>query len=358
MEFPLSEGGEIEFLTFDKSEEARQVFWHSTSHIMAQAVKALFPDVRVAIGPSIETGFYYDFDREQGFTQDELTMIEKKMEEIIKQDQKFTCEVMPAPLAREYFEKRAESYKVELIDEIAENTEEPVTFYHSGDFTDLCRGPHIPSAGRIKAFKLLSVAGAYWRGLESNKMLSRIYGVSYPKKKLLDEYLVFLEEAKARDHRRLGQELDLYMTDENIGPGLILWKPKGSRMRRIIEKTIMEEHDIDGYEYVYTPHIARFKLWETSGHSGFYNKNMFKPIEVEGGLYQIRPMNCPFHIAMFNSELHSYKDLPVRWAELGGDYRYERSGVLHGLMRVRGFTMDDAHIFCTKKQCPMKLRAL
>jgi len=349
---PLTDSGEIRFITFD-DEPGKRIFWHSTAHVMAEAVKVLFPDVKVAIGPSIENGFYYDFDRDESFTEDDLVKIENKMKEIIQEKSPFVCEVVSKNDAIERFKKSDDTYKLELLNEIEDDS---VTLYSQGKFVDLCRGPHIPNVEMLKAFKLLSIAGAYWRGLESNKMLQRIYGVSFPKKKMLDEYLAIMEEARKRDHRKLGKELDLFMMDDEIGPGLVIWKPNGAIIRRIIEDTLNAEHIKRGYEIVYTPHIARLKLWETSGHAGFYNKNMFKPIEVEGGLYQIRPMNCPFHIAMYRSEPRSYRDLPIRWSELGGDYRYERSGVLHGLMRVRGFTMDDAHIFCTQEQLRSEIR--
>ncbi len=354
MHKPLENSGKIEFLDFDDP-RGRDVFWHSSAHIMAEAVRELYDDVKVAIGPSIENGFYYDFDREEPFSEDDLEEIQKKMKEITKRDNKFICKEMDKEEAVKLFDQWDENYKLELLEDIEDDK---VTVYESGDFTDLCRGPHIPSAKRVKAIKLLSVAGAYWRGDERNKMLQRIYGITFPKKKLLDQHLEMLEESRRRDHRKLGAELDLFMTDPDIGPGLILWKPKGGIMRRVIENFMNQEHEKRGYEILYTPHIARHRLWELSGHADFYTGNMFKPMEVEGDQYQIRPMNCPFHIVMYKSELRSYRELPIRWSELGADYRYERSGVLHGLTRVRGFTMDDAHIFCTKEQLPDEIKGV
>ncbi len=348
----LEEDGSLRLLTFD-DDKGKQVFWHSSAHVMAEAVRELFPDVKVAIGPAIDRGFYYDFDRETPFTPEDLEKIEKKMKEIIKRNEAFSCRVLTKDEARDLFVE--EPFKLELLTDIEDPT---VTTYSQGNFTDLCRGPHIPKSGIIKAFKLLSTSGAYWRGDERNKMLHRIYGVSFPKKKMLDDHLALIEEAKARDHRVLGKELDLFMIDENIGPGLILWMPKGGVIRRVIEQTLNEEHEKRGYEIVYTPAIARFKLWEISGHADFYNENMFDTMEVEGGQYQIRPMNCPFHIVMYQSKLRSYRELPIRWSELGLDHRYERSGVLHGLTRVRGFTMDDAHIFCTEDQLTEEIQGV
>ncbi len=343
---PLQEDTRLKLLTFDDA-DGREVFWHSSSHIMAQAVTDLFPGTKLAIGPAIEDGWYYDFEVKKPFSDEELEKIEKRMAEIVKADHPFSCEVMSTEEAREHYKKLGETYKQEILDEIEDNK---VKFYKHDKFMDLCRGPHLPSTGYVKAFKLLSSSGAYWRGDERNTMLQRIYGISFPNKKSLDEYLTMLEEAKKRDHRKLGRELDLFSINENIGPGLVLWHPKGAVIRNTIENFWKDEHVKSGYQLIYTPHMARLKLWQISGHTDFYTENMFQPNEVEGDQYQIKPMNCPFHIEIYRSQIRSYRDLPMKYAELGTDYRYERSGVLHGLLRVRGFTMDDAHIFCTPEQ--------
>lgn len=314
---------------------------------MAHAVKALFPEAKLAIGPAIDEGFYYDFDINRPFTPEDLSLIEKKMSEIIKQNSPFVCRIVSKKEAVELFRKMGEGYKVELLGEIPD---EEVSLYEEGGFVDLCRGPHIESAGMVTAFKLLSVAGAYWRGNEKNKMLQRIYGISFRDEKELKKYLVFLEEVKKRDHRRLGKELDLFSTSDEIGAGLIIWHPNGALIRRSIEDFWLKEHYKSGYKLLYTPHIAKLHLWQISGHLDFYRENMYSPMEIEGIDYEIKPMNCPFHIHVFKNSLRSYKNLPIRYAELGTVYRYERSGVLHGLLRVRGFTQDDAHIFCREDQ--------
>jgi threonyl-tRNA synthetase len=327
------------------SENDLDTLRHSTAHIMAQAVKELYPDTKITIGPAIKDGFYYDFDRDKPFTIEDLDSIEKRMEEIIKADASFERREVSKDEARKIF--KDEAYKIELINEIED---EKVSIYKQGSFIDLCRGPHLPSTGRVKAFKLLSVAGSYWRGSEKNKMLQRIYGTSFLTKKELEEHLHKLEEAKKRDHRKLGKELDLFSVDDEVGPGLINWHPKGALIRYIIENFWREEHYKNGYQLVYSPHIAKADLWHTSGHIDFYKDNMYSPMDVEGFSYIVKPMNCPFHIKMYKSRLKSYRELPIRWAELGTVYRYERSGVLHGLLRVRGFTQDDAHIFCRPDQ--------
>ena len=329
------------------SPEGEKILRHSTAHILAQAVMHLFPDVHFAIGPAIENGFYYDFDLEHSFTPDDLKNITEEMKKIIQADYPFERKEMDKEEARKYFKEKKEIYKLEILDEIPD---EKVTIYKQGDFVDLCRGPHIPSTKYAKNFKLLSVAGAYWRGDEKNKMLQRIYGTVFATKKELKEYLNLLEEAKKRDHRKLGRELDLFSINEDIGPGLILWHPKGAIIRKVIEDFWRDEHIKRGYEFVYTPHIARLDLWKTSGHWDFYRENMFSPIEVDKGSYMVKPMNCPFHIMIYKSKERSYRDLPIRYAELGTVYRYEKSGVLHGLLRVRGFTQDDAHLFVTPEQ--------
>lgn len=333
-------------ITFD-SEEGREIYRHSASHIMAHAVKELFPDAKLAIGPAIEDGFYYDFDLDRPLTPEDLNRIEEKMALIIKSNNLFNRKAIRKDAAVELFKKAGENYKVELLSEIAD---EEVSVYEEGGFVDLCRGPHVPSTGVIKAFKLLSIAGAYWKGSEKNKMLQRIYGTAYPDQKDLKEYLAFLEEVKKRDHRRLGRELDLFSISEDIGPGLILWHPNGAIIRKTIEDFWRDEHSRADYKILYTPHIARLNLWEKSGHLDFYRENMYSPMEIDNIEYELKPMNCPFHIQIYKSSLRSYRELPLRYAELGTVYRYERSGVLHGLLRVRGFTQDDAHIFCMENQ--------
>ncbi len=331
----------IEVLTF-KEAEGREVFWHSSSHIMAQAVQELFPGVKLAIGPPIDEGWYYDFEVETPFTPEDLVKIEKKMAEIIAENATFRYEVMDRQKAIEHYSKLDANYKVELLEGFEDDT---VTVYYHSRFEDICRGPHIPRTGIIKAFKLTATSGAYWRGDERNKMLQRIYGVSYPKKGMLDEYLERLEEAKKRDHRILGKQLELFHISEEVGAGLVMWLPKGARVRNEIEDFWRKEHLKSGYELVYSPHIANLELWHRSGHTDFYADDMYGAIDVDNREYQLKPMNCPFHIVMYKSRRWSYRDLPLRWAELGTVYRYEKGGVLHGLMRVRGFTQDDAHHF-------------
>ncbi len=324
------------------SEEGEEILRHSTSHILAQAVIHLFPDVKYTIGPAIENGFYYDFDLDTPLTESDLSKIEEEMRHIVNAGYKFEREVLKKSEAIELFKRLNQPYKIELIEEIPD---EEVSVYKDGDFTDLCRGPHIPNTKFAQHFKLLSVAGAYWRGDEKNKMLQRVYGTAFATEERLQNYLNFLEEAKKRDHRRLGKELDLFSIEDEIGPGLILWHPKGAMIRKIIEDFWRDEHIKRGYYFAYTPHIARVELWKTSGHWDFYRENMFSPMEVDKGSYMVKPMNCPFHIAIYKSKTRSYRDLPYRLAELGTVYRYERAGVLHGLLRVRGFTQDDAHLF-------------
>lgn len=341
----VDSGSKVEFLGFE-SEEGRKVYWHSTAHIMAHAVGELFLGVKFGIGPSIEDGFYYDFDIEHKFSPEDLEKIESKMKEIIERDTPFIREELSKEEAIKFFKNKGEKYKVELLEEMEESK---VSIYEEGEFVDLCRGPHVPSTGRIRYFKLTSIAGAYWRGDERNPMLPRIYGTSYEKKEDLDAHLIRIEEAKKRDHRKLGPELDLFNIYEEAGPGLVIWHPKGAIVRKIIEDFWVKEHRKRGYELLYTPHIARGKLWQTSGHYDFYKERMYL-LKSGDEEYVLKPMNCPYHILVYKSKVRSYKELPIRYAELGTVYRYERSGTLHGAMRVRGFTQDDAHIFCSPEQ--------
>ncbi|MBI5468702.1 MAG: threonine--tRNA ligase [Deltaproteobacteria bacterium] len=337
------------------SKEGLEILRHSASHVMAQAVRSLYGNVKLAIGPAIEDGFYYDFDTEKPFTPEDLEKIEGRMREIVKADYRFEGEVLSKKDALDLFAGMGEKYKEEIISELTDTT---VSVYKQADFTDLCRGPHVPSTGYVKAFKLTGTAGAYWRGSEKNKMLQRVYGTAFPTKEALQVHLDRLEEAKKRDHRKLGKELDLFSTSEEIGSGLVLWHPNGSTVRMLIEEFWKKEHVKGDYSIIYTPHIAQVGLWKTSGHWDFYRENLFSPMDVEGQEYIVKPMNCPFHIQIYKSHLRSYRDLPVRYAELGTVYRYERSGVLHGLLRVRGFTQDDAHIFMTPSQLEGEIKGV
>jgi len=323
---------------------------HSASHVMAEAVLSLFPDAKFGIGPSIENGFYYDFDLPRTLTPEDLPVIEEKMREIIKADLPFSHREITKAEARKLF--ASQPYKLELIEEIPDDK---VGVYEQGNFIDLCRGPHINSTGKIKAFKLTNIAGAYWRGNERFPMLQRIYGTAFNSQKELDVHLAIIEEAKKRDHRRLGKELDLFLTPKEIGGGLVIYTPKGGRIRTVIEDFWRQEHFANGYEILYTPHIGLSTLWQTSGHLDFYQDNMYSPITIDEQEYYLKPMNCPFHMLAYKSQIRSYRDLPLRWAELGTVYRYERSGVLLGLLRVRGFTQDDAHIICTPEQVNSEL---
>jgi threonyl-tRNA synthetase len=355
IDYPIGDDASLELLKFD-SDEGREVYWHSTAHLMAQAVQQLFPEVKVTIGPAIESGFYYDFDKPVPFTDEDLATIEQRMKEMAKNNYEYHREEISRDEAMKMFDEMGETYKLEILAEIPEN--ETISLYRQGDFVDLCRGPHIIHTGRIKAIKLLKTSGAYWRGDSRNKMLQRIYGISFPSSKQLKVHLNNLEEAKKRDHRRIGIDLDLYSINEEIGPGLVLWHPNGAMIRNIIEDFWKKEHLKAGYKLVYTPHIGKKHLWETSGHLGFYYESMFAPIEVEGQDYYLKPMNCPFHLAIYNSQKRSYRELPLRLAELGTVYRYEKSGALHGLMRVRGFTQDDAHLICTAEQVEPEVEKL
>ncbi|MHB9092640.1 MAG: threonine--tRNA ligase, partial [Chloroflexota bacterium] len=320
---------------------------HSAAHVMAEAVQEIFPGAKLGIGPAIKDGFYYDFDLPRPLTPEDLPAIEQRMARIVKANQAFTREELTKEEAKHLFTEMNQPYKVELIDNLED---QKISIYRQGTFVDLCRGPHVQATGEIKAFKVLNVAGAYWRGDEHRPMLQRIYATAYETQQELDEHLNRLAEAARRDHRKLGQELDLYSIQDEVGPGLVLWHPKGALVRRTIEDFWRDQHYRKGYQLVFSPHLGRADLWRKSGHLKSYGENMFSPIEVEGQEYIIKPMNCPFAIEIYNSKLRSYRDLPMRWAELGTVYRYERSGTLHGLMRVRGFTQDDAHIFCRPEQ--------
>jgi len=344
---PLEGDAKLQILT-EKDPDALFVFRHSAAHLLAAAVTELFPNVKLGIGPPIENGFFYEFLREEAFTPEDLAKIEAKMHELAAQDLPNERKLLPKPEAIELYKKSQQIFKCELVEEKA--IEPMVSFYTTGKFIDFCRGPHIPSTKRIQAFKLMSVAGAYWKGHEGNPQLQRIYAACFFTKKELDEYLHRLEEAKRRDHRKLGAELDLFSIQDEAGPGLIFWHAKGGLIRKIIEDWLRDELLRRGYDLVFTPHIMRRDLWNTSGHTNFYRDSMFGPVEVEKADYQLKPMNCPGHILIYKSKLRSYRELPVRLAELGTVYRYERSGVLHGLLRVRGFTQDDAHIFCMPEQ--------
>ncbi len=344
---PLTEGGSLRILT-QKDPEALDVLRHSTAHVMAHAVLDLFPGTKVAIGPSIKDGFYYDFDKESPFVPEDLEKIEKRMKEIVSEKKPFVREVVGREDALKRFQEREDPYKLELIGEM--DPEEEISLYSEGSFVDLCRGPHVPNAGLIKHYKLLSIAGAYWRGDSSRKQLQRIYGTAFFDKQELESHLHRMEEAKERDHRRLGQQLDLFSIHEDIGPGLVLWHPKGTLVRNLIEDFLRKELYKRDYQFVSVPHIAKVDLWEKTGHFECYSEMMYSPMDVEGQGYIVKPMNCPGHVLIFKSQTRSYRDLPIRYAEFGTVYRYEPSGTLHGLMRVRGFTQDDAHVFCTPEQ--------
>ncbi len=355
LDYEICQDAEVSIITF-KSEEGPEIYWHSTAHLMAQAVKQLFPEVKVTIGPAIDNGFYYDFDSEKAFSDSDLEKIEQRMKELSNEKLPYVRKEVSRNEAMEIFKAMDEPYKLEILSEIPED--EVLSLYSQGDFTDLCRGPHLSHTGKIKAFKLLRSSGAYWRGNENNKMLKRIYGISFPSKKELKVYLNNLEEAKKRDHRKIGKELDLFSINDDIGPGLVLWHPKGAMIRHQIETFWKEQHLEYGYNLVYTPHIGKGQLWETSGHLSFYKDGMYDSMEMDGIDYYVKPMNCPFHIMIYKSSKRSYRDLPMKLAELGTVYRNELSGALHGLMRVRGFTQDDAHIICTPDQLEEEVEKL
>ena len=331
-----------------------EILRHSTAHVMAAAICRLFGNVQLDIGPSTDNGFYYDFDLPHRLGPEDFPLIEAEMAKIVAENVPFERQELDRAAARAALEAKGQRFKLERLADIPEG--ETITFFRCGDFIDLCRGPHVARTGELKAFKLLSVAGSYFRGVETNPMLQRVYGMVALTKQDLDAQLLQIEEAQKRDHRKLGRELDLFSVHEEVGPGLIHWHPKGARIRSLIEDYWRQEHFKAGYELLYTPHIGRAGLWETSGHLGFYAENMYAPMEIDEVSYYAKPMNCPFHIQIYQSSMRSYRDLPMRWAELGTVYRYEKTGVLHGLLRVRGFTQDDAHIFCTPEQIVDEVR--
>lgn len=349
LNYSISEGDEIELIDFS-STQGKSIYWHSSSHIMAMAVKRLFKNAKMGIGPAIENGFYYDFLVDKPFTDDDLKKIKKEMKKIISKNIPFVRKDVSREAALSMLKERGEDLKIELLEGLEGN----ISIYSNDEFIDLCRGPHLPSTGYVKSFKLLSVAGAYWKGDEHNQMLSRIYGVSFPQKDMLKEHVARLEEAKKRDHRKLGKKLDMYSIFEKTGSGLVYWHPNGATLLENIERFWKDEHTKRGYSLVRTPHIARSELWNTSGHLDFYRDNMYV-FDVDEENYVVKPMNCPGHIMIYNTKIHSYRDLPVKFAELGTVYRYERSGTMHGLLRVRGFTQDDGHVFCTPDQLEEEL---
>jgi threonyl-tRNA synthetase len=345
---PLEKDTDLRLLT-DRDPEALEVYRHSSAHLLAAAVLELFPETKLGHGPPTDTGFFYDFYRPTPFTPEDLQKIEKKMQDLVQQDIPYAREFLPRNEGLEKFKGEGDFMKAHFIEQFTK-PDEKISIYKTGKFLDFCRGPHIPSTGKIKAFKLLNIAGAYWLGDEKNPQLQRIYGTSFFSKKDLDDFINQQEEAKKRDHRVLGQQLDLFSIQDLAGPGLIFWHPKGGIIRKEMEDWMRSEYLKRGYSLVYTPHVARRQLWQTSGHEGYYAQNMFDVMELDDAEYRMKPMNCPFHILIYKDSLKSYRDLPVRLGELGTVYRYERSGVMHGLLRVRGFTQDDAHIFCTPEQ--------
>ncbi|MCI8384048.1 MAG: threonine--tRNA ligase [Clostridia bacterium] len=349
LRYELQQDCNLVIHTFQNDDvEGKKAYWHTTSHIMAQAVKRLFPDAKVAIGPAIEEGFYYDFDVEKPFTDEDKVKIEEEMKKIIKEDLPIERFVLPRNEAIEFMKKKDEPYKVELIEELPEGEE--ISFYQQGDFTDLCAGPHLESTGKVKSVKILSSSGAYWRGSEKNKMLQRIYAISFPKASMLQEHLAWLEEAKQRDHRKIGKEQELFMTHELVGSGLPMYLPNGATIRRILERYIADKEVALDYKHVYTPSLANVELYKTSGHWDHYKDDMFPVMKMENEEIVLRPMNCPHHMLIYKNKLHSYRDLPIRIGELAHDFRYESSGSVCGLERVREMCQNDAHIFVTPKQ--------
>ena len=352
---PIEDNATLKLLTWDDV-GAKSTFWHSSAHLMAEAVESIYPGVKFWVGPAIDKGFYYDMDLgDQKITEDDLLILEKKMTELARQSNPYQRQPISKEEARDYFLNKGDEYKLDLLNNLSDGE---ITFYNQGSFTDLCRGPHIPHTGFIKAIKLTSIAGAYWKGDEKNKQLTRIYGVTFPNQKELDEYVIMLEEAKKRDHRKLGKELGIYTTDDNVGAGLILWMPNGTVIIEELEKLAKETETRAGYKRVVTPHLAKESLYITSGHLPYYADSMFPPMELDDTKYYLRAMNCPHHHKIFDAEPKSYKDLPYRIAEYGTCYRYEQSGELFGLMRVRCLHMNDAHIYCSKDQFAQEFRAV
>ncbi len=347
---PINQNSVVNFLTFN-DEKGKEVYWHSTSHLMAHAIQELYPEAKFGVGPAIESGFYYDIDINTHLSEDDLKTIENKMAEISKRNDEFVRQDLSKKDAVDFFEKKGDNYKIEILSEIDENAED-ISIYKEGDFVDLCRGPHLPNTGKIKYVKLLNISGSYWRGDEHNKQLQRIYGISFPKKKMLDEYLEKLEEAKKRDHRKLGKELGIFLITPAVGTGLPIWLPKGTVLRETLENYLREEQRKRGYQPVITPHIGNIELYKTSGHYPYYSDSQFPPITLEDGKeeYLLKPMNCPHHFQIYLSKPRSYRDLPIRYAEFGTVYRYEQSGELNGLTRVRSFAVDDSHMFVRQDQ--------
>ncbi len=352
---PINTDASLKLLTWNDA-EGQNTFWHSSAHLMAEAVESLYPGVKFWVGPALDKGFYYDMDLgDKKMTEDDLIILEKKMNELAKQSNKYIRKEISKDDAVKYFSEKGDEYKLDLLQNL---TDGEITFYTQGSFTDLCRGPHIPDTGFIKAIKLTNISGAYWKGNEKNKMLTRVYGVTFPNQKELDEYVLMLEEAKKRDHRKLGKELSIYTMNDDIGPGLILWMPNGTVIIEELEKLAKETETAAGYKRVVTPHIAKENLYVTSGHLPYYADSMFPPMEMDGEKYYLKAMNCPHHHKIFDAELKSYRDLPYRLAEYGTCYRYEQSGELFGLMRVRCLHMNDAHIYCSKEQFAQEFKAV
>lgn len=352
---PINEDATIKLLTWTDA-EGKATFWHSSAHLMAEAVESMFPGVKFWVGPPVENGFYYDMDLgDRKMNEEDLAALEKKMNELAKKNNPYIRKEIPKKEAVEYFSEKGDEYKLDLLEGLQDGQ---ITFYTQGSFTDLCRGPHIPSTGFIKAIKLTNIAGAYWKGDEKNKQLTRVYGVTFPSQKELDEYLQMLEEARKRDHRKLGKELSIFTMDDDVGPGLPLWLPNGAIIIEELEKLAKETEEDAGYKRVVTPHIAKESMYLTSGHLPYYQDSMYPPMELEGVKYYLKAMNCPHHHKVFAAEPKSYKDLPLRLAEYGTCYRYEQSGELFGLMRVRCLHMNDAHIYCTREQFAQEFRAV
>ena len=355
---PINADCSLSIITLD-SDEGLEIMRHTTAaQVLALAIKSIYPDSKLAIGPTIENGFYYDFHTEDSISTEDLPRIEEEMRKIIKEKSEIGKSFHDKKSAIDQFKKLSEDYKVKIIEESDQAEDFQIYKNENNEFIDLCRGPHLPNLSHIGAFKLTKVSGAYWKGDSSNEMLTRIYGTAWRNKKELDKYLVQLEEAEKRDHRRIGKDLDLFSIQEDAGGGLVFWHPNGSRIRSEIEKYWKNEHEKAGYELLYTPHIALDTLWQTSGHTDFYEESMYTPIDDENQSYRLKPMNCPFHVLIYKDKLRSYREFPIRWAELGTVYRHEMTGALHGLMRVRGFTQDDAHVFCAEDQIEQEISGI